>query len=315
MEFYHVFHRNQNCSHSNKIKSFKLNISEYDFVQTGSVKNGGNVLSFTREQVRKQQIYYEHNQRRFVRMDCLNIELLEDRRGRETVLIRLFQIVIIDEADESPILSLKNMTILEGEEKPLSNYILVDTRNRPARDFSFMVNVKPMSGVLRNRRLGTNAEVGGFSYEDLAQGFIVYIHNGKEPNGIPEKINLKLTETNPKTAGNLRFYQLPNVTQPTKPYFMFEITIIAVDDEVPRMKYSGPTKNIHYINGRPGLMLSSEYILATDEDTSPDGVFYEIIRPPLNGILTTSPNSHRPVSNFSQGLLSLFVFFPKEAKN
>ena len=235
-------------------------------------------------------------------MDCMNIELLEDSQSMDkTVLIRLFQIVIIDEADESPILTLKNMTILEGQEKPLSDYIIVDTRNRPARDFSFMVNVSPMSGALRNRNIGANARVGMFSYEDLAQGYIVYIHNGKEPNGIPESINLKLIETNPKTAGNLRFYTLPNVTKPGSPYFKFLIEVTPVDDEPPKMKFSGPTKNMHTINGRPGLILSSEYIMATDEDTDPEGIFYEVTRLPTFGVLSKTVHMDQMITNFSQG--------------
>ena len=263
-----------------------------------------NVQTFSRDDVRLQQIFYRHSPYKSVRMDCMNIELLEDSRvAPGPILIRLFQIVIIDEADESPILTLKNMTIYEGQEKPLSDFIIVDTRNRPARDFSFMVNVSPMNGVLRNRNVGANTRVGDFSYEDLAQGYIVYVHNGKEPNGIPEAINLKLIETNPKTAGNLRFYQLPNVTKPGSPYFKFEITVFPVDDETPRMKFSGPTKNMHYIEGRPGLYLAKEYILATDDDTGPDGIFYEITRMPLHGLLTYSIHGHQPVTNFSQSKL------------
>ncbi|KAK3521425.1 hypothetical protein QTP70_004447 [Hemibagrus guttatus] len=205
---------------------------------------------------------------------------------------QVFPVVIIPTNDEKPEIFMREFVVMEGMnviiDTPILNGVDADI---PVEDLTFIISKPPKHGFILDQTITGSLPVTNFTLEQIKEASsIIYEHDDSEST--EDKFNVILTDGKHNVEGTVM------------------ITIIAVDDETPRLAINdgveidiGETKEIN-----------NKILKATDLDSEDSTLTFIIRHGPGQGILKrkTEHGSFKNITvgmNFTQMELDLGLVF------
>ncbi|XP_060634878.2 FRAS1-related extracellular matrix protein 3 [Anolis sagrei] len=237
------------------------------------------VRNFTLEEIREaSSIVYEHDDSE-TKEDTFRIQLTDGLHTVEQEV--LIMVILVD--DETPRLSINDGLDVEvGESKVITNQELKATDiDSEDKTLMYIIRLVPRQGLLQ--RINKEGEVlcnitlgMNFTQNDIDQGFIHYIHTGRQ--GVRDLVKFDVTD---------------GINPLIDRYFY--ITISGIDMVFPEVINKGVTLK------EGGKVTLTTDLLSTSDINSPDELLqFSITRAPIRGHLENSDRPGVPVTTFTQ---------------
>ncbi|XP_044286604.1 FRAS1-related extracellular matrix protein 3 [Varanus komodoensis] len=258
----------------------------------GHLENSDNpglpVTTFTQLQLAGNKIYYIHTAEDEVKMDSFEFEVTD---GYNPVF-RTFRITITDVDNKKPVLTIHDLTVLEGETKLITPFELnVDDRDTPDHLLRFIITQVPVHGqIIYNN----SYSVTSFTKQDLNENMINYRHDGTETSH--DSFSFTVTD-----GIHLDFFVFPDTMLETHHPQMMKIHINSLDNGVPQIVVNkgAPTlKNIP--TGHLGFLITSKSLKAEDRDSPHKLLKYRLTDGPRHGLLINTGLGNGSIKAFTQ---------------
>ncbi|XP_070618301.1 chondroitin sulfate proteoglycan 4 [Erythrolamprus reginae] len=235
------------------------------------------LLEFTQEDVNEGRILFLHHSPEYQK-DQFTVDVTADGVDALNGVVVDLEILPL-----SLPLEVHNFTVTEGHSQVLSMDILnIPSTYTSSFDVEFVVVEMPEHGSFQNIEGPEEGNLSVFSWEEVENQLIQYVHDGSE----------SLTD---------RFTIIANVSevnQQNQPKTIY-ISISPVNDEAPVLMVN---KELQMEEGGTAE-ITPEILQSEDEDSTQEEVVYSI-RTPVNGkvVLKSSPNN--PIQRFTQAQIN-----------
>ncbi|XP_054858284.1 chondroitin sulfate proteoglycan 4 [Eublepharis macularius] len=224
------------------------------------------IQAFTQEDINEGKVLYLHSNPE-IQSDQFTVDIAANGVDTLEGVVVSLEILPI-----SIPLEVHNITVIEGSSKAIS----MDVLNIPSTYFSalnveFVVLKSPEHGILQNAERPEEGNLRVFSWFEVEQQLISYVHDGSESFADAFTVVANVSEVNQQSQART-----------------VSVEVIPSNDEAPVVLVN---RELQMPEGGTAE-ISPELLLSEDEDTSPDEVVYSI-RTPVNGkvVLKSSPQN------------------------
>ena len=246
--------------------------------------------SFTMRELVGSKVRYVHTADDEIRMDAFEFSVTD---GTNTVY-RTFRVNILPIDNKLPIVQVTGITLNEGTEKLISPYELgIEDADTDDDKIEITVVGDCVHGTLN---FNGNIMATQFTLADLKENRITYKHDNSETT--QDQFRFVVED-----GTHRDFYLFPELKKTHEGSVTFPITIIPVDDELPRVVVN---KTSTYISLNPDgsrtARLTKKHLRSSDRDSYNPELIYQITTPPKNGeiVKLDAANTPQPVTRFVQ---------------
>ncbi|XP_060116044.1 chondroitin sulfate proteoglycan 4 [Heteronotia binoei] len=235
------------------------------------------IQSFTQEDINEGKVLYLHSNPE-IQSDQFTVDITANGVDTLEGVVVSLEILPI-----SIPLDVHNITVVEGSTKPIS----MDVLNIPSTYFSalnveFVVLKGPEHGILQNTERPEEGNLRVFSWFEVEQQLIQYVHDGSESF----------------TDGFTVVANVSEVNQQSQPRTV-SIEVIPSNDEAPVVLVN---RGLQMLEGSTAE-ITTELLRSEDEDTPPEEVVYSI-RTPVNGKVVLKSSPQNTALRFSQAQIN-----------
>ncbi|XP_061595611.1 FRAS1-related extracellular matrix protein 2-like [Cololabis saira] len=246
------------------------------------------IVSFTQLELAGSKIFYIHTSDDEVKMDSFEFEVTDGYNP----IFRTFRISIVDVDNKKPVVTIKSLTVTEGQLKLITPFELTaEDQDTPENMITFTVTQLPVHGKLL---FNQSVPARSFTKQDLNENLISYKHDGTEST----EDSFSFTVTDGKHSD---FYVFPDTVYETRRPQMMKITIVAVDNGVPQIVVNKGAKTLKILpTGQLGFLITPRVLRAEDRDSRPGSLVFRLSAQPQHGYIVNLGRGNNSIDSFSQ---------------
>ncbi|XP_057287145.1 extracellular matrix organizing protein FRAS1 [Pezoporus wallicus] len=236
--------------------------------------------SFTQEDINEGIVWYRHSGSE-IESDSFQFQVSSSTSPQSSLQSHVFNVAVLPQTPRAPQLSLGSslhMAVLEDRVTVIEPHHLsfVDPET-PSEKILFNVTVPllPGQGIVEHRDRPLSA-VRYFTQADINHGKIAYRPPTAAPHlreiiafsfaGLPESVNFRFTVSD---------------GEHTTPEMVFVIHLLSTEQQPPVFQITAPFLEVSQ-GGRATIGIQ---LAVSDTDTAPEGLFFELVKPPRHGIV------------------------------
>ncbi|XP_061596739.1 FRAS1-related extracellular matrix protein 2-like [Cololabis saira] len=246
------------------------------------------IVSFTQLELAGSKIFYIHTSDDEVKMDSFEFEVTDGYNP----IFRTFRISIVDVDNKKPVVTIKSLTVTEGQLKLITPFELTaEDQDTPEDMITFTVTQLPVHGKLL---FNQSVPARSFTKQDLNENLISYKHDGTEST----EDSFSFTVTDGKHSD---FYVFPDTVYETRRPQMMKITIVAVDNGVPQIVVNKGAKTLKILpTGQLGFLITPRVLRVEDRDSRPGSLLFRLSTQPQHGYIVNLGRGNNSIDSFSQ---------------
>ncbi|KAK2823406.1 hypothetical protein Q7C36_020006 [Tachysurus vachellii] len=246
------------------------------------------IVSFTQLQLAGSKIYYIHTSDDEIKMDSFEFEVTD---GYNPVF-RTFRVSIVDVDNKKPVLTVRELQVLEGQSKLITPFELtVEDQDTAEQFLKFTVTQLPIHGKLL---FNNSHAITSFTKQDLNENLISYKHDGTE--SYQDSFSFTVTD-----GTHTDFYVFPDTVFETHRPQVMKIIISSIDNGIPQIVVNKGVQTLKVLpTGHLGYHITRKVLKAEDRDSSSETLVFHITTQPEHGYLINLQKGNESIKRFTQ---------------